>query len=273
MNSAFAHGTEEHLTAATVSWTWDPSMIFFVILAVVYLAALMGKQRMLLRSSRKSAFFIGTFILLFAYLPPVDTLADRFFSAHMVQHLLITVVGVPLIIFGKPLLVLTHASRKMRPAIKKFSSFLPHVQKPILCVLLYQAVFWFWHVPYFYDLALLNQGYHLLEHACMAAAAFLFWPLIIDSFPASPLKRPMRMVVLFFMMTLDTALSAALTFSERNWYAYDSLSVADQQLGGVIMWAVGGTVWLIALLLNCVVWMKEENFSSANFPLSSESAS
>jgi cytochrome c oxidase assembly factor CtaG len=257
VDACFAHGEHQHAPPVNFSWDIDPALIFFLLLALVYYRA---RKSAVVPRWRASAFYLGVAVLSFAYLP-MDGPADRLFSAHMVQHLLITSVGVPLIVLGLPLLVISQT--RLKQSIHKYVSFLPHVQNPVTCVLLYEGVFWFWHIPYFYNLALHNDGIHKLEHACMALAAFLFWPLVLDSWPRSKMSYPARIALIGVMMTLDTALSAALTYSENNWYAYGSLPLPegwpydrlnDQRLGGILMWVPGSFIWVSAIAMNFATW-------------------
>ena len=285
----FAHGPQQlplgsGVTAPippdffTLKWSWDPTFIFFLILALCYilgLRAYRGKAPVALW--QRICFFAGIFVLTLAYLPPVDTWADQLFSAHMVQHLLITSIGVPLIIFGAPFFMfvkgLPESIRQnfLVPTAqnKTLRLFLGRVQSPLIAVILYELTFWFWHLPKFYDMALRNDAIHLLEHACMAFAALNLWQLLIDPRPLrSPLSLPSRFIFLLVVMTLDMVLSAGLTYSNHVWYAYSELPLPpgfqgdrllDQQLGGLIMWVPGGLVWLVALILTFIIWVQREH--------------
>ena len=51
---------------------------------------------------RAEAFYAGLVALVVATQPPLDGLADRSFSAHMVQHLLLQMVAPPLLVLGAP---------------------------------------------------------------------------------------------------------------------------------------------------------------------------
>lgn len=61
-----------------------------------------------------------------------------------------------------------------------------------------------------------------------------------------------------------SALGALLTFSQRPWYGpYEATAplwgltaLEDQQLGGLIMWVPGGTVFLVAALASCAAWLR-----------------
>jgi len=284
ISTAFAHGTHEHTPPVfKLKWAWDPTLLFFLFMAVLYIRGLIAyRGKAPIAVWQKFIFFLGIAILTIASLPPVDTLADQLFSAHMVQHLLITAVGIPLIMLGAPFYVSIRGLNSdfrtksilpilNHPAYKLASQLL---QKPLVATALYEFVFWFWHVPYFYNLALLNDVIHLLEHACMALAAMNLWRIIIDAAPLrSRTTIPVRILLLGFLMTLDTALSAALTYSQKVWYAYDQLPLPhwwnwdrlqDQRLGGLMMWVPGGVSWLVAIIALVFVWAKRERLKELN---------
>jgi putative membrane protein len=280
--NAYAHGVHtteliEKKLPFVVKWTWDPTLLFFILLGVLYVLGLLRlPSKNLVARWQKILFFSGIIILILTYLPPIDPISDQLFSMHMLQHMLIVAVGVPLLIFGAPFYVIMRGlpiSLKhwiFFPYVRsvRFRNFLNILQRPLIAMLLYETTFWFWHIPKFYNLALLNDEIHLFEHACMAFAAIHLWRMIIDAPPLkSPLSMPLRILLLGLVMTLDMALSAALVYSNKVWYAYDQLPMPawwfwnrleDQQLGGLIMWIPGGLIWLSALIAIFFIWFKKE---------------
>ncbi len=279
MPTALAHG----LYAPTppgifqLKWAWDPTLLFFVVLAIFYVRGLRAfKGRTPVKRWQQACFFSGIGVLSLAYLPPIDPLSDQLFFVHMIQHMLITLVGVPLLVFGAPFFV---AVRGLDPWTRRniyfpllksklFQGALGIIQSPLVAVALFEAVFWFWHVPRYYNMALFNDAIHLVEHGCMAFAAMNLWRLIIDPHPMrSPIPLPMRLLFLGGLMALDIAVSAALTYAETVWYAYEGLPMPDwwgwdhlqdQRLGGLIMWVIGGTVWFLAMTAVFFVWADKE---------------
>ena len=260
-----------------LKWAWDPTLLFFLVLGFLYFRGLRSfKGRSPVATWQKASFFSGLVVLCIAYLPPIDPLSDQLFFVHMVQHLLITLVGVPLLIFGAPFFV---AIRGIGPWPRRNIYFplirsrvvkhgLSFIQHPLVALGIFETVFWVWHVPKYYNMALLNDAIHLLEHACMAFAAMNIWRLIIDPKPMkSRLPLPMRMLLLAFLTACDVALSAALTYAETVWYAYDGLPMPgwwswdhleDQRLGGLIMWVPGGMIWFLAMTAVFFVWAHRE---------------
>lgn len=104
---AVAHGGHP---AAPLAWVWEPWVLISLGIAVT--AYLLGAYRMngeqrrrILGPLRCAAFAGGIATLFIALVSPLDALADKLFSAHMTQHLLLLLVAPPLLIYGRPVIV------------------------------------------------------------------------------------------------------------------------------------------------------------------------
>lgn len=279
MAVAYAHGLYEPLpeNIFQVKWDWDPTLLFFVFLTFLYLRGLSAfRGKVPVKPWQKVCFFSGIAILVAALSPPIDPLSDRLFFMHMIQHLMIVMVGIPLILFGVPYYV---SLRGLPPWVRRHLYF-PIIKNPvvrlltkilanpIVAIMLYACNFWLWHHQKFYNLALLNDAIHLVEHALMAFTAMLMWRNIIDPYPIrSPVPIPFRLLFLLALAILNNCLSAALTFAETVWYAYDGIPapswwtlgpLQDQQLGGLIMWIPGALIDLLAMTLVFAYWVRKE---------------
>jgi cytochrome c oxidase assembly factor CtaG len=82
------------------AWPFDPMVILgLVTAALVYVIGSMRLRRAGRWSLRRAAaFWAGTVALGIALLSPLDAVAETLFSAHMAQHLLLTVVAAPLLV-------------------------------------------------------------------------------------------------------------------------------------------------------------------------------
>lgn len=276
MSTAYAHNLYDSLPADTfqLKWAWDPALLFFLLLAVLYYRGIKAFRGPLpVRPWQIILFYLGLFTVVAAMLPPIDPLSDQLFFMHMVQHLMISNIGVPLMMFGVPFFICV---RGISPGVRRRVYFplvrsrplrfvFSLVSKPLVSLALFQATYWFWHVPYFYNLALLNDAWHLVEHACFAWVSILLWRNIIDPHPMrSPLSLPVRMLYVMALMVSNVILSALLTFSDTVWYAYAGRPVPewwkpwthldDQQLGGLIMWVPGEFLDFLIVSIIFVVW-------------------
>ncbi|HSJ29880.1 MAG TPA: cytochrome c oxidase assembly protein [Longimicrobiales bacterium] len=217
-------------------------------------------------SGMQQVSFVGGTLLLFLSLNgPLHDLSDNFlFSAHMVQHLIITLIVPPLWLMGLP-------SWSLRPLLRRRGLLASSraITSPLIAFALYNVVFIGWHFPSLYNWALVNHNAHILQHMMFIAAATLMWWPVID--PVPELVRMQTPVRLLYMAALGipmSIVSAIITFAEQAmypWYeaaprVFASLSaVDDQQLGGVIMWVPGMLVFWIALTIVFFRWSGRED--------------
>lgn len=279
MSVAFGHNLYDALPPETfqLKWAWDPALLFFVLLAWLYYRGLKAFRGQLpVKPWQIGLFYLGLMIVVAALLPPIDPLSDQLFFMHMIQHLMITNIGVPLMMFGVPFFI---AVRGISPGVRR-NVYFPIVRSrplrwifdliglPLVSLGLFQATYWFWHVPYFYNLALLNDAWHLVEHACFAWVSILLWRNIIDPAPMrSKLKLPVRMLYVMALMASNVVLSAFLSFSDEVWYAYAGRPIPtwwlpwdhldDQQLGGLIMWVPGEFIDFLVVSVIFAVWTRK----------------
>ncbi|QBD81202.1 cytochrome c oxidase assembly protein [Ktedonosporobacter rubrisoli] len=138
-----------------------------------------------IKGSQIAAFVIGVLIIFLALASPLDELGDEYlFSAHMVQHLLITVVGPPLMLLGTPgWLIKPLLRNRYVLLIAKF------LVSPVVAFLLYNGNFWLWHAPPLYNATLANENLHIVEHMTFMITAFLSWWPIFGSLDEE-LPRP-----------------------------------------------------------------------------------
>ena len=261
---------------------WDPTLLFFLILAFCYIRGMRAfRGRLPIAKWQVACFFLGVFFNVLALSPPIDPLSDRLFFMHMIQHMLIVQVGTPLMLLGVPYYIVSRGlSVNFRryiyfPIIK--NRFLRKVNNlflfPIISLFLFECNFWFWHVPRFYNWALLNDFIHLLEHALMAITSFYLWRNIIDPYPLKcRLHMGLRLLYMASIMVLNTVLAAALTYASKVWYAYEGIPMPkwwayrwdhldDQRLGGLIMWIPGGFLTFLSMTICFFVWVQREQKS------------
>jgi putative membrane protein len=130
-------------------------------------------------------------------------------------------------------------------------------ERPAVAWVSFALVFWVWHLPAPYDLALHSDAWHHAEHACFFTAALLFWRPVILAWPARSVWPRWAMIPYLALAEVqNTALAAILTFSDRVIYpAYVAASrnggfsaLEDQAIAGVIMWVPGSVAFLLPTL-------------------------
>ena len=255
----------------------DPTWLLFLVMAFLYLRGYIFFKNKPVNKFQVCLFYLGIAINCFVLSPGFDQLASELFFVHMIQHLAVIIVGTPLLICGVPYLVMLKAFNPM--FIKKY--VIPIIKSKIIRkihsflsiswvgLIFFQFNFWFWHVPRWYNLALFNDYFHVLEHALMALTAIYLWKNIIDPYPMKRSSLPMiiRIGYLASFMMLNIILSAMITFSKTVWYAYELIAMPewwqysrleDQQLGGIIMWIPGGIILFIAMTACYFAWVRRE---------------
>jgi cytochrome c oxidase assembly factor CtaG len=127
-------------------------------------------------------------------------------------------------------------------------------------------VLWWSHLSSLYEASLTNDAIHAAEHVLYLATATLFWWPIVARDPGSArLSYPARMLYLFLAMPVMSLLGFVLSSADRVLYPHYiapagsvAAALADQRLGGTIMWEssmLGGGVALSIVLLG---WMRYE---------------
>jgi cytochrome c oxidase assembly factor CtaG len=183
--------------------------------------------------------------------------AHESFAAHMLQHLLLITVAMPLLLLADPLPAVMWASPsalRRAAGIALRSSAAPRrlwrrlTRMPVAWAL-HAVALWLWHVPLAYDAALASGPLHDAEHLVFAATAVLFWWPILDPAPRVHAAPPLSARIIYLVLAAfqSAALGLVLAASPRPLYVYGALD--DQALGGVLMWAVGGAVDMAAVLV------------------------
>ncbi|HEX6129923.1 MAG TPA: cytochrome c oxidase assembly protein [Candidatus Limnocylindria bacterium] len=217
--------------------------------------------------ARAARFLGGLLALLLALNGPLHDLSDWYlFSAHMVQHLVLTLVVPPLLLTGVPGwmvdgLLQPVMARRAGAAIVRMATH------PLAAFAAYAVALIAWHLPGPYNTALEIHGWHVVEHLVLLAAAGLgWWPIVSPSRLAPALPYAAQLLYLFVFGMPMTVVAAMITAAERVLYPFyasaprlfDLTPLADQRLGGVIMWVPSGLIPLMAFTLVFFRWVAAE---------------
>jgi cytochrome c oxidase assembly factor CtaG len=234
-----------------------------VVLGVLYarglrrLAARPGPARAL-GCWRPAGFLGGVTVLAVALGSPLHEAAEASLAAHMVQHLLLVVVGAPLLAGGRPLAVLAAAGRPARAVLRRTAPLVRGVlARPLLVWTAHVGTLWLWHVPGPYAAALHEPVVHAAAHLSLLGTAALFWLVVAEPDAPARFGTMPAAAYLFAAAMQCTVLGALLTLSETPWYGAAASAaperLADQQRAGVLMWVPAGVVYLGATLA-VVAW-------------------
>ncbi len=258
--------------AAPASFSWFRGEVHLdVLLGVVLLAS--AYTRATVASRRPAplgapvAFFAGCLTLLVALNGPLHDLSDYYlFSAHMVQHLVLTLVVAPLWLAGTPgwMLDALVARAARAPGV---GAVLRWLTRPLPAFAAYGVALVAWHLPGPYNAALETHAWHVVEHLVLLGTALLgWWPILSRSERLPALPYAGQLLYLFVFGMPMTVVAAMVAGAEHVLYPYyaaaprvvDLTPLADQQLGGVIMWVPAGIIPVVAFTVVFFRWAAAE---------------
>ncbi|MEO7521047.1 MAG: cytochrome c oxidase assembly protein [Gemmatimonas sp.] len=206
------------------------------------------------------ASFVGGLVILFLTLNwPLHDLSDYYlFSAHMVQHLILTLVVPPMLLLGTPGWMLRPLIR--RPALFGIARRLTTVAS---CFLAFNVVLTLWHLPPMYNLALANHNVHIVQHLMFIAASVLMWWPLTSMLPELPRAAyPAQMLYLFLLVLPMSVIAICIAMADTLLYplyaqaprVFGISPMMDQQYGGLIMWIPGGVFFYAIMTVVFFKW-------------------
>lgn len=186
---------------------------------------------------RPLSLMLGLATLGAVWLGPLPAVADRLFVGHMLMHMLVVAVAAPLLAIG------------LAGGRLDFSARLPILFSPILASVIELFVVWAWHMPTLHHAARTSAGAELLEQGSYLVAGLLVW---LAGFGGVRHRRALAGIAGLLLTSMHmTLLGVLLAMSGRPLYQHTGSALSglspleDQQMGGVIMLAFGGSAYLI----------------------------
>ncbi len=243
------------MTPAWARWELHPSVLIGLILLAGLYVILGG----LSAPRRQVAAFGGALCVLFAALNgPLHELSDRYlFSAHMAQHLALTLAFPPLLLYGLPARVVQPLFRPA--ALARLGRF---VTRPLVAAVAFTVPIVLWHVPVFYEAAMRDHDLHIVQHLVFLGTAVLMWWPVLSPVPELPRAAyPVQLLYLFLLGIPMSVTGALITLADRVLYPFYETAprvwgltpLVDQQIGGLMMWVPGGLALWAAMT---VVWFR-----------------
>ena len=186
---------------------------------------------------RPLSLMLGLATLSAVWLGPLPGIADRLFVGHMLMHMLVVAVAAPLLAIG------------LAGGRLDVSDRIPFLFSPILASVIELFVVWAWHLPALHHAARAVQWAELLEQGSYLFAGLLVW---LAAFGGVRHRRALAGIAGLLLTSMHmTLLGVLLAMSGRLLYQHSGSGLSglspleDQQMGGVIMLAFGGSAYLI----------------------------
>ncbi len=244
-------------------WSWEPWVVACLSISAVLYA--IGTTRLWAHAGagrgvsvqQAGNFALGSLILVMALLSPIDSLGDKLFAAHMIQHELLMIAAAPLLVLGRPLAIwvwaLPYAWRRSVGSFFHCAGWrIPWllVTGPAMAWTLHALALWLWHIPALFDAGLNHKAIHILQHISFFGTALIFWWSVFGT--TARRSSGLALLSIFTTMLHTGALGAILTLSRTPWYPgyaqttfqFGVTPLQDQQIGGLVMWVPAGFVYI-----------------------------
>ncbi len=249
------------------SWDVHPTLLVAIGgLACIYVAGVFRGQRSGYRLSvgQGSLFAAAIVMLTLTLQSPLHHLADRvFFSAHMIQHLILVMFVPPLLLLGTP-------DWLIRPLLDRrwVARLGRHRMYAVVAFVILNVPFTYVHLPAIYDTLFGSELLHRITHMALLGMALITWLPMLSPLPdvLPRISQPAQMLYAFAQTLPGALVGSLLTLTDQVLYKHYGTgpeqfgvsALTDQQLGGLLMWVVGGTYWLVILTVIFFVWADRE---------------
>jgi putative membrane protein len=218
-------------------------------------------------NSQRALYHLALVLMFFSLNGWLHDLSDFYlFSAHMVQHLMLALVIAPLMIMGTP-------GGMLRPALSiPWVAAIAHfVTAPTRCFAFFTVVVAGWHLPPLYNYALAHHPAHIAMHLMFLVVSVLMWWPVLSPLPELPrLSYPGQMLYLF-LLTIPMAIVAVyISYADTVLYplyasaprVWGITPMADQLIGGLIMWIPGGLFFYTIISFVFYKWQLRDGVES-----------
>jgi putative membrane protein len=197
--------------------------------------------------------FAGAMVLLFAASTwPIHQMAeDYLYSAHMLQHMMLSYFMPPLVLLATPtwlLRLIVGTGRAWR--VVQFMT------KPVVAAVVFNVVVMVTHIPPVVNASVQSGPLHYSLHLLLVVTALLMWMPVVGPFHELRMSDAAKPIYLFLQSVVPTVPAGWLTFAEGVVYKHYNEPVRvwgisptdDQQLAGAIM-KIGGSIFLWSLVV------------------------
>jgi putative membrane protein len=212
-------------------------------------------------SSQRAVFYSALALIFLSLNGWLHDLSDGYlFSAHMVQHLVLTLVAPPMLVLGTP-------GWMLRPALRwrVVGPIARWVTTPARCFAIFNVVLVAWHLPPLYEFAMRHHPVHIVQHLCFMTAAVLMWWPVLSPLPELPrLSYPGQMLYLFLLSIPMSLVAVCIGYADHVLYPFYASQpriwgitpMQDQMIGALIMWIPGGLFFFAIISVVFYKWQQ-----------------
>ncbi|MFC4409336.1 cytochrome c oxidase assembly factor CtaG [Chungangia koreensis] len=235
------------------------------------------------------SFVSGIIVLYIVKGSPVDLMGHIMFTFHMVQMAFLLLLVPPLLLGGVPGWLWNAVVKK--PFIDKFLRIFTN---PILSLIIFTALFSFYHIPLVHDTIKYSVLLHAVYTFILFTSAVLMWMPVLSKDPNHQLDGLRKMLFIIASAVLITPACALIIFADAPMYeTYTSgeawlkamalcvpastlanippippevftnvPALYDQQMGGVIMKVLQEIIYGVFLFNFFIAWYRSEKMNA-----------
>jgi cytochrome c oxidase assembly factor CtaG/putative copper export protein len=261
-------------------WRIDPLWLSLAVLGIGWY--LYSVRRMVRRGDRWSvlravSWVAGCLVLVYATSGGPGVYGRVLFSAHMLEHMTITMVVPPLLVLGAPLTLALRTSSARHDGTRGWrewllvivhSRLLRVLGHPIVAAGLFMvSLFVFYYSPLF-GVALRTHTGHVLMNLHFLLVGYLFFSVLIGvdpglRHPPYPLRLVLLLVTLSFHAFFGLAIMTSTTLLAGSFYTeigrtWGATALSDQQTGGGIAWGLGDLPTAVIAIAIAIAWSRSD---------------
>jgi cytochrome c oxidase assembly factor CtaG len=228
-------------------------------------------------STRSLAFFIaGLTLLALAFVSPLGYFSTQYFSARIIQHMLLVASIPSLLMMANPFPALLYGlpegwrvqlvgdpSGRSRGPVRRF---LRCATAPGISLLAFLCICWFWYDPAVHAATLRYSAVHAVELLSLFGIGLLNWWHITDAWPRThgSMAPIVRIAYAFISIWPVKLIGLILLFLDASVYNYPAdfqfsgLHINDLSFGAMIAWIVSGLAYAVATVALARQWLAQE---------------
>ncbi len=245
---------------------WSISPVPLAGVALMVFAYVVGVRRLTRMGrhwprARTASFMVGCGVILVALESGLAAYDERYFTFHVGQHLLLSMLGPPLLALGAPItLALQAGSRRTQQRLLRLLHSRPVlvVTHPLVAWMLFAGSMFALYFSSLYALSLHNPLVHEMVHTHFLIVGMLFfWPVVGLDPTVWRLNHGLRLLYVFVALPFHAFLGIALLSGTAPLFAAHTLS--DQHAGAGILWAVGDLLSLATVAVVLTQWKAHDD--------------
>ncbi|MEC4748891.1 cytochrome c oxidase assembly protein [Methylomicrobium sp. Wu6] len=244
-----------------IPWEASASILFVTILTASLFVR--GCRKIKQSLPQKIAFGVGLLSMYAVTQTQADYFAEHEFFVHQLQNAVLHHIGPFLIVLAGPKDTLfAGLPITGKRLIVGLSHWLPAqalvklLFHPVAAVLMFAGLIVFWLLPSVHFIAMLDWRLYRLMNWSMALNGLMFWGAVLNS--KAGRSAGCRIAMMLAVIPPQILIGAIIFFTVRELYPIYTLcgrafagisSIADQQIGGLILWTQGAMMGIAGILI------------------------